>query len=112
MNKILILLTLLLSLPTFAGNYYGKIVRMEFGPAYGDIVHVWLPKPSDNKPECAVNANGYYFSFDSSTKIGEKIFSTLLAAQRSNTSVFLVGTGTCSYWRKETEDLSWIQSYQ
>lgn len=103
---------LLLSLPTFAGNYYGKIVRMEFGPAYGDIVHIWLPTPPENKPACSTNVNGYYFSFDSSTKIGEKLFSALLAVQRSGTSVFLVGTGSCTLLNKQIEDLSWMQSYQ
>jgi hypothetical protein len=112
MKSIYLGLLLSLSLPTFAGNYYGKILRMEFGPAYGDIVHIWLPKAPDNKAECSTNLNGYYFSFDSSTKIGEKLFSTLLAAQRSDTSVFLVGTGACTTLNKTIEDLSWIQSYR
>lgn len=92
-----------------AGYYAGKIQQMEFGPLYGDIVYVALPQASINKPACVTNPNGYYFAFDSSTKIGEKIFSTLLAAQRSGASVSISGLGTCGL-TGEVEDIRWIQS--
>lgn len=92
-----------------AGYYAGKIQQMEFGPLYGDIVYVALPQASINKPACVTNPNGYYFAFDSGTKIGEKIFSTLLAAQRSGSEVRLSGTGTCTI-SPEVEDIRWVQS--
>lgn len=98
-----------LSAQVSAGYYIGKIQQMEFGPLYGDIVYVALPQASVNKPDCVSNPNGYYFSFDSGTKIGEKIFSTLLAAQRSGSEVRLSGTGSCTI-SPEVEDIRWVQS--
>lgn len=93
----------------FAGDYVGKIQQMEFGPAYGDIVYVALPQASVDKPDCVTNQTGYYFAFDSGTKIGEKIFSTLLAAQRSGSSVFIRGSGACTL-NSGVEDVRWIRS--
>jgi hypothetical protein len=92
-----------------AGHYVGKIQQMEFGPLYGDIVYVALPHASSNKPDCVTNPHYYYFAFDSSTKIGEKMFSTLLAAQRSGASVTISGAGVCSL-SGGVEDIGWIQS--
>lgn len=98
-----------LSAQVSAGYYVGKIQQMEFGPLYGDIVYVALPKASTDKPACVTNSNGYYFAFDSGTKIGEKLFSTLLAAQRSAAEVSLSGTGACTF-NPGIEDIRWIQS--
>ena len=104
-------LAIAIAVPTqvLAGYYVGKIQQMEFGPLYGDIVYVALPQASVNKPGCVTNPNGYYFAFDSGTKIGEKLFSTLLAAQRSGADVSISGSGTCNLIG-EVEDIRWIQS--
>lgn len=102
-------LLLAFSAQVLAGYYVGKIQQLEFGPLYEDIVYVALPQESINKPDCVTNPNGYYFAFDSSTKIGEKIFSTLLAAQRSGASVSISGFGSCTIFA-DVEDIRWIQS--
>lgn len=109
MKGFIVVFALTVSTQVLAGYYVGKIQQIEFGPLYGDIVYVALPQASVNKPGCVTNPNGYYFSFDSGTKIGEKIFSTLLAAQRSDSEVRLSGTGTCTI-SPEVEDIRWVQS--
>ncbi|WP_233079737.1 hypothetical protein [Rheinheimera soli] len=109
MKGLIAALALTIPMQALAGYYVGKIQQMEFGPLYGDIVYVALPQASINKPDCVTNPNGYYFAFDSGTKIGEKIFSTLLAAQRSGASVSISGSDTCTV-SAGVEDIRWIQS--
>jgi hypothetical protein len=109
MKRFIAALALTIPMQVLAGYYVGKIQQMEFGPLYGDIVYVALPQASVDKPGCVTNPNGYYFAFDSGTKIGEKIFSTLLAAQRSGAEVSLSGTGTCTI-SPEVENIRWVQS--
>lgn len=109
MKVIVAILMFTFSEQVVAGYYAGKIKQMEFGPLYGDIVYVALPKASVDKPDCVINPSGYYFAFDSGTKVGEKIFSTLLAAQRSGSEVNISGTGACTIDR-QVEDVRWVQS--
>jgi len=109
MKSIFVSVALAFSTAATAGYYTGKIQTLEFGPLYGDVIYVALSKASIDKPGCVTNSNGYYFAFDSGTKIGEKIFSTLLAAQRSDSEVRIRGTGTCTV-SPEVEDIYWIQS--
>jgi hypothetical protein len=109
MKGFIVALALTIPMQVLAGYYVGKIQRMEFGPLYGDIVYVALPQTSVNKPDCVTNPHSYYFAFDSGTKIGEKIFSTLLAAQRSGASVSISGSDTCTL-SAGVEDIRWIQS--
>jgi hypothetical protein len=93
-----------------SGTYTGRILKIEFGPIYGDIVH--LDMEGDTDTACASNAAGFDFSFDATTEIGKLMFSTLLAAQRASSVVSISGYGTCTVntWSGNTEDVRWIQS--
>lgn len=106
-SKIVFFIGLLItSNSIFAATQIAKVKRMEFGPMYGDTIYVDMD--FDNDTACATNQN-YDYAFDSSTAIGAKVFSVLLAAQRSSSSVQISGTGTCTI-NAEVEDIRWIQS--
>lgn len=85
----------------------GKVLKLEFGPAYGNIVHVNMDY--DNPTECSTNGAGFDYSFDSSTEVGKKMFSALLAAQKAKTSIQISGTGHCTV-NTNTEDIRWMQT--
>ncbi|WP_086930497.1 hypothetical protein [Agarilytica rhodophyticola] len=83
-----------------------EIVKIEFGPQHGNIIFV--DTVNDNQTTCSNNGAGFDYSFDSSTNIGGKLYSALLAAQRSSEAITIHGSGTCSH--ASTEDIAWIRS--
>ena len=105
--KLRLLILFIFSPVVFAVPQEGTVIKMEFGPTYGDIVHVDMS--FDNTTSCANNSNGYDYSFDASTEVGKKIFSTLLAAQRSNSNINMSGMGVCTI-HSNTEDIRWMQA--
>ncbi len=106
--RIISLVTLGLSSATEASApLTGTVEKLEFGPSYRGIVVVDLSSQS-NTP-CANNPNGFDFAFDASTDAGKLVFSALLAAQRSNALVTLLGEGECTL-NPTVENLKWMQS--
>lgn len=106
--RIISLVTLGLSSATEASApLTGTVEKLEFGPSYRGIVVVDLSGQS-NTP-CASNPNGFDFAFDASTDAGKLVFSALLAAQRSNALVTLLGEGECTL-SPTVENLKWMQS--
>jgi hypothetical protein len=106
--KIFFAVLMLLSSSSYA-LFVGKLIALEVGPSYGDKVYIDVVGTPENRPTCATSGNGYDFAFDGSTKLGDKMFSILLAAQKSNTSVKISGAGTCDVGGS-VEDIKWIQS--
>lgn len=105
----LILILLVVGIPAAAMT--GKVVKMEFGPNYGTIVHIDIEGSSTT--QCANNPYGFDFSFDAGTESGKIVFSALLAAQSRNVAVTVSGTGFCTVnsWGGNTEDLRFIQTH-
>lgn len=99
---------LLISSPvTLAASFEGTVIKMEFGPTYGDIIHVDMS--FDNTTSCASNYNGYDYSFDGGTEVGKKMYATFLAAQLSKSIIKISGMNICTL-HSNTEDIRWIQS--
>lgn len=92
-----------------AAVFDGKLIALEIGPLYGDIVYINVEGTPTGRPSCATNQGGYDYAFDSSTKVGEKMFSVLLAAQRSNTNIKISGSGDCAVG-SNVESIRWVQS--
>lgn len=102
-------LSFLFSSSVLAAAHEGHVVKMEFGPVYGDVITVDMS--FDNPTACASNVN-FDYSFDSGTEVGKKMYAALLAAQRSNSVITISGTGVCTVntLGRNTEDIRWIQT--
>ena len=60
-----------------------------------DIVIIRL-KSFENQTACSTNSGGFDYAFDGSTDSGKKMFSLVLAAQRSGADVGIGGSYLCT----------------
>ncbi|ENM5768792.1 hypothetical protein V4V48_000423 [Vibrio mimicus] len=105
------ILLLTFSFPSLSapGLQTGKVVKLEFGPTYGNVIYVDIEGSRANRPNCVVNGAGYDYAFDSESAVGGKIFSALLAAQRAGAEVIIAGGDQC-FPTGGVETLLWMQS--
>jgi len=60
----------LFSSVALAATHEGTVIKMEFGPVYGNVIRVDMN--FDNLTSCASNTAGFDYSFDAGTEVGKK----------------------------------------
>ena len=98
---------LLFTFAAHSASSYGKVEKLEFGPAYGSRVYVDITGSAVGS--CATNQYGFNYHFDLILPAGNVMFSTLLAAQRSGTELYILGSRSCDA-TSHTEEIRWIQT--
>lgn len=71
------------------------IKKLMFDEGYGEIVHIQLNQRQGEPVDCHTNV-AWEYVLDISNPLGEKMYSSLLAAYAAKSNVKFVGRGDCT----------------